>query len=117
MLGWWYSRGWLWILQSTQSRLQTIGKTFAVKMLIQTWFSPWKQIYAPKPTFATFIRDAVDNAVSRSVGFVVRGAILLCALLLSIFALAFGIFSLLVWPFLPLLMFILPVIAISGAGF
>ncbi len=116
MLGWWYSRGWLWILRGTQRRLQTIGKVFAVKILIQTWFSPWKQIYAPKPTFATFIRDAADNAVSRAVGAAVRGSILFAALILSILALAFGIISLVLWPFLPLMVFILPILTISGTS-
>ena len=116
MLGWWYSRGWLWILQSTRSQLQAIGQAFAVKILIQTWFSPWKQVYSPS-TFQTFIRDAVDNAVSRGVGAVVRGSILFCALILSVLVLAVGLVCLVMWPFLPLLVIILPGLAISGVTF
>lgn len=116
MLGWWYSRGWLWILGGMGNKLEAIGKTFAVKVLIQTWFSPWKQIYNPNPTFQTFIRDAVDNAVSRGVGTVVRTFILLAALLLSILVIIGGLLSLALWPFLPLAIIILPILTVTGAG-
>lgn len=116
MLSWWYSQGWLWILRGIQTRLRAIGKTFAVKILIQTLFSPWKRIYSPS-TLRTFFRDAADNAISRGVGTVVRGTILLWALILSILVLVFGLLSLIIWPFLPLMLFILPVLAISGISF
>jgi hypothetical protein len=112
MLGWWYSRGWFWIIDKTRERLRIIGQIFAVKVLLRTWFSPWKQIYNPNPTFQTFLRDAVDNAVSRAVGGVVRTFILFSALILGVVALAAGLVSLIAWPFLPLLVIILPVIAI-----
>lgn len=115
MLGWWYSRGWSWILQRTAERLQTIGRIFAVKVLIQTLFSPWKQIHT-EATFRNFLRIALDNAISRIVGSVVRGAILFWSLILATGVIVFGIISFIVWPFLPLLIIILPILTISGAG-
>lgn len=114
MLGWWYSRGWLWTLQTTEQRLQTISRVFAVKILLRTWFSPWKQIYTGKSTFQTFIRDAVDNAVSRCIGAVVRGTILLWAGILSLFVLIFGVLLFLAWPFIPFLTIILPILTLTG---
>lgn len=112
MLGWWYGRGWLWIINITLSRLRAIGQVFAVKVLLRTWFAPWKQIYK-KSTFRTFLRDAVDNAISRSIGMVVRGTILFWAFVLSLLVILIGIISLLIWPVLPLLVFILPIVTIT----
>lgn len=113
MLGWWYSRGWLWIVNVTQQRLQTIGRIFAVSVLLRTWFSPWKQIYR-QATFRNFLSIAVDNAVSRSIGSVVRGAILLWALILSLGVVIIGVASFIIWPLLPLLTIILPILTIAG---
>jgi hypothetical protein len=113
MLGWWYGQGWQWVLRGTLKRLQTISHVYAVRVLLRTWFSPWKQIYT-QSTFQTFFRDAVDNAVSRAIGAVVRGAILLWAAMLSLFTILLGILSLIAWPFIPLLIVILPVLALSG---
>lgn len=116
MLSWWYSRGWLWVVQSIVRRLQSIGKTYAVKILIQTLFAPWKRIQT-QSTFTTFFRDAIDNGISRAVGTVVRGSILLWALFLSILTILFGFVSLLIWPLLPLAIVILPALAIIGVSF
>lgn len=113
MLGWWYSRGWLWNLQLTKNRLHAIAHTFAVSILLKTWFAPWKQIYSPS-TFQTFFRDAIDNAVSRCIGAVVRGTILFWAGVLSLLVLLVGLVSLVVWPLLPLCIFILPILALAG---
>lgn len=114
MLGWWYGRGWLWTLQLTRERLKTVGRVFAVKVLLKTWFSPWKQIYSPS-TFANFFRNAADNAVSRCIGVVVRTGILFAALVLSIFIIVFGLISFVVWPVLPLLPIILPLVSLTEA--
>ena len=113
MLGWWYSQGWLWTLRATQKRLQTVGRVFAVSILIRTLFAPWKQIQTVS-TFQTFFRDLVDNTVSRGIGAVVRGAILFWTLVLSILIIIFGIISFIVWPIIPLFVIILPILTISG---
>lgn len=115
MLGWWYSQGWLWTIQATERRLQTIGRIFAVSILIRTLFAPWKQIYT-QSTFQTFFRDMVDNTVSRAIGAVVRGTILFWTLILSIFIVIFGIISFLIWPLIPLAIIILPILTIGGVG-
>lgn len=115
MLGWWYGRGWLWILNVTQQRLQTIGRIFAVTVLLRTWFSPWKQIYR-EATFRNFLSIAVDNAVSRAIGSVVRGTILLWALVLSTGVVIIGIGSFIIWPFLPLMIVILPLLTFAGVA-
>lgn len=113
MLGWWYGRGWLWILDATRQRLRTIGRVFAVKVLLKTWFSPWKQIYR-QATFSNFLSIAADNAISRGIGSVVRGTILFWAFILSLGAIIMGVASFIIWPLLPLLTVILPLLTITG---
>ena len=115
MLGWWYGQGWLSTVQATRRRLDDLGRVFAVSVLLRTLFSPWKQIYTPS-TFRTFLRDAVDNFVSRCIGAVVRGAILFWVLVLAIFIVLFGIISFLAWPFIPLLVVILPILTIGDVA-
>lgn len=113
MLGWWYSRGWLWILDLTIARLEAIGRIFAVKVLLRTWFAPWKQIQSAS-TFQNFFQVAVDNTISRVIGSIVRGSILFWTLVLATAVIFFGLFSLLVWAFIPLLTIILPVLTVVG---
>lgn len=115
MLGWWYSQGWLWVIKSTQQHLDNVSHTYAVKVLFRTWFAPWKQIHK-ESTFLTFFKDAVDNAISRGIGSVVRGTILLWAGFLSLLIVFGGLVFLLIWPFIPLLIIILPVLTLSGVS-
>lgn len=112
MLSWWYTSGWLWVLTQTQNQLRAISQTFAVSVLLKTWFAPWKRIYR-ESTFATFFRDAVDNMISRIIGSIVRGTMLFFALVLSIFVITVGLISLIAWPFIPLLTFILPILGVT----
>lgn len=113
MLSWWYTQGWLWVINITLQRLKTVSRVFAVSVLIKTWFSPWKQIYQ-EANFRNFLRIAVDNGVSRFIGAIVRTIILLWALILSVTILMAGLFSLVAWLLLPLLTVILPIIAARG---
>ncbi|MGI9027420.1 MAG: hypothetical protein ACR2FM_01060 [Candidatus Saccharimonadales bacterium] len=116
MLGWWYSRGWLSIIDVTRQRLRTIGRIFAVRVLLKTWFSPWKQIYRAS-TFSNFFSVAIDNTVSRFIGGAVRGTILFWAFVLGVITIIFGIISFIAWPLLPLVTIILPILTLSGVTF
>lgn len=113
MLGWWYGRGWLWVLRSIGTNLSRISQIFAVKVLLKTWFAPWKQIYTPS-NFRNFFQIAIDNSISRLIGGIVRTAMLLCALVLAILAVVFGVILAILWPLLPVSIVLLPVLALGG---
>jgi hypothetical protein len=115
MLGWWYGRGWLWVIHSIGTNLQRLGRIFAVNVLLKTWFSPWKQIYSPS-TFRTFFISLIDNAVSRVIGSFVRGTMLFCAGILAVLVVLFGLMAALLWPLLPLAVIVLPILALTGTG-
>lgn len=115
MLGWWYSRGWAWLLRDTQDHLARVGSTFAVRVLLRTWFAPWKQITSPT-TFRNFFQSAIDNGISRLIGGIVRTGILFVALLFSITIIIFGICRLILWPFIPFGIVILPILGLFGGN-
>jgi hypothetical protein len=113
MLGWWYGQGWLWALGSIGRRLQHVGNVFAVKILLKTWFSPWKQISTPS-TFRTFFQAMIDNTVSRFIGGIIRTFMLLAAAVWALFIIASGLVLIVLWPFLPAAVLALPLLTIGG---
>lgn len=113
MLGWWYSRGWAWLIQDTRDLLARVGSTFAVRVLIKTWFSPWKQITSPS-SFRNFFQAAVDNGISRLIGGIIRTGILFFALICSVVILIYGLVRLIIWPILPFGIIIFPIIGLVG---
>lgn len=115
MLGWWYSRGWMWLLRDTREHLSLINSLFAVRVLLKTWFAPWKQISTPQ-TFRNFFQSAIDNLISRLVGAVVRTAMLFVALLMTIVILSFGIVRVVLWAFVPPSVVLLPLYGLTGGG-
>lgn len=114
LLTWWYGQGWLWALEQVKLQLQGIGKIFAVKVLIQTWFAPWKQITS-QANFSNFFQAMIDNLVSRFIGGFVRTIMLFVALLWALVTLIFGTIFIVIWPLLPLSIVILPILAFAGS--
>ena len=116
LLRWWYGRGFGWVVEKIDQSLQNIGKTLAVKVLLKTWFAPWKQI-TTTTTFANFMQKAADNAVSRFVGFFVRTFMLLTALIWAIGVMLLGAVWIAIWAFIPLSFIILPILYAKGVTF
>jgi hypothetical protein len=101
---WWYGPGW----KDTGSRLLArVDKTyleFSVPILLRTMFAPWKRII----TYAgTSINDrtraALDNLISRTIGFLVRMCALGAALFIIGTYMIVGGLILITWPILPIL--------------
>jgi hypothetical protein len=113
LLTWWYGRGFGWVIESTFKRANDIRESFSISILLKTWFSPWKQITTPS-SFRNFFQAAIDNIISRFVGATVRTGLLLGSFFAIILALLVGLVVILLWPFLPLMIFILPILFVSG---
>jgi hypothetical protein len=113
LLKWWYGQGWLWAGHLIERKLADIGRVFAVKVLIRTWFAPWKQITSPA-NFNNFFQAAADNAVSRLIGGFVRTAILFAAFLWASVVIFLGIVLLIAWLSIPLSIIIFPLLAAKG---
>jgi len=102
LLVWWYGTGWLDIARRIGRRVVGIMQLFSVSILISTLFSPWKRIVSPPGrSFDQKIRGAVDNLVSRAVGFFVRSLVLLSATIFTTIAAIIGFVMVMLWPILP----------------
>ena len=100
---WWYGAGWRDIVRQSLQRLRGVSDAFSVTTLLRTLFSPWRRIVSyPGSGLEAHLRAAVDNAVSRFIGFLVRLLALLAACCMFGVCILFGALTIVVWPVLPL---------------
>lgn len=115
MLRWWYGTGWLQATHRIVSWPLGVERHFSVSLLARTLFAPWRRIVsAGGRSLDAKIRDALDNFVSRCVGFVVRFMVLITAMLGMLVSFLFGALAAIVWPLIPLLIVYCVVGAILG---
>src|SRR5687768_8970679 len=104
MLRWWYGTGWLQATHRITSLPLGVERHFSVSLLARTLFAPWRRIVsAGGRSLDAKIRDALDNFVSRCVGFVVRFLVLFTAMLGMLAAFVFSVAAVIIWPLVPLL--------------
>lgn len=96
-------------------KYRLVNEALSVGVLLRTFFAPWKQIQSTT-TLQNFIQSTVDNIISRVVGMVVRGLMLLTAFVLYFILTVFAIVSFVAWPIIPLLVIILPVLTLKGVS-
>ena len=103
MLRWWYSTGWLQAIHRISSWTRGVERAFSASLLAKTLFAPWRRIVSVSGrSLDDKIRAALDNFVSRCVGFVVRLLVLIVAGFSVLGALLSGIIMSIIWPLLPL---------------
>lgn len=102
MLSWWYGQGWAQVLGSLGRRLQKTINAFSVGTLLRTLFAPWRRIIsAPGKGISGHLYAALDNLVSRVIGFIVRLFVLIAAILMLATVLIISVIELVIWPLLP----------------
>ena len=115
LFSWWYGEGWKSALQHSNKRIYEAYRLFSVAILVQTLFAPWRRIIsAPGAGVGDHIRAAVDNTVSRFVGFFVRIIVLLAAMVVVALASIISLFELLLWPFVPILPLVFLFLGVIG---
>jgi hypothetical protein len=101
---WWYGAGWKLIQLSVYTRMQRTLASFSVPTLARTLFAPWKRIITkPGAGIDAHMRAAVDNSVSRFVGFTIRATVLVTAGICLLGVGLAGVLQIVLWPLLPLL--------------
>jgi hypothetical protein len=104
ILIWWYGAGWKHLVQRWTEAVRRIGLQFSVPLLARTLFAPWRRIISyGNESFIDGLKAALDNGVSRFVGFWVRVIVILTAGLLMCLLAVVGLIATLLWPLLPLL--------------
>jgi hypothetical protein len=101
---WWYGPGWRNAADRLAARIQNIYLNFSLPILVRTLFAPWRRIITPPGTgLQQQMRAMVDNAISRAVGFIMRLAVLITALIMILLCVVFGTLWLILWPLVPIL--------------
>ncbi len=101
---WWYGPGWRDAANRLSSRIRDTYLMFSVPMLLPTMFAPWRRIISyPGRGIEAKLRAALDNLISRVVGFMVRLMALLAAItIMGLYAIIGGTL-LILWPVIPVL--------------
>ena len=116
MLGWWYSRGWIWIAQQVYVvELKRIFEFFSVSDLLKTLFSPFRQDYIDTTKAPIGIKLQVfgSNLISRMLGAMIRITLISAGLISATLFIIAGFLFVIAWPFIPI-MPILAVILMNG---
>ena len=99
---WWYGEGWLEAWRGVPRWIYKIRRTFSVPILLRTLFSPWRQIVSlAGRSLDEKLRAALDNLISRTIGFFVRLGTLIAAAVLTAMAAVAALALAASWPFIP----------------
>jgi hypothetical protein len=107
LISWWYVDGFKLFFLKLWTKLGDTIDLFSIGSLIKTLFAPYRQISANAT--GTSLDDKffafIDRMVSRLVGGVARLGIVTVGIIVIIFQIIISLFSLVVWPLMPLLPF------------
>lgn len=101
---WWYGPDWIDAWRRLGRRLEDVTNLFSVKLLMRTLFSPWRRVTSARGRgLDAALHAAIDNAVGRFIGFLVRFVVLVSAAISIVVIALFGSVLLLLWPIAPVL--------------
>ena len=101
---WWYSLGFVELLNKLSQLISGIWQKFSVPILLKTLFEPWRRIIEDAGgSIQDKSRAFVDNLVSRFVGFSIRVIAIITALVLIIIASIMSVVLIVAWPLAPVL--------------
>ena len=114
---WWYGVGWANRLQLAKTSLFKTSDFFSIGILLKTLFAPFRQISAASgvnDTIGEKFRAAFDKLFSRIIGAIVRTGMVVIGLVFLLVNSIFLLFSIFLWPFIPILPIIGIILAASG---
>ena len=106
LLGWWYSRGWVWAVQYFfVKRNNAILDFFSIADLLRTLFSPFRQdsLQLQNAPIGVRLQAFGENIISRIFGLIIRSVLIITGCFSVIINGCFGLMAGLVWPLIPLL--------------
>lgn len=105
LLSWWYSRGFSELINGLKERLRDAADFFSIRLLMQNFFSPYRQISA-QGTSSSAVNDRMqaflDSLISRVVGTVVRLFVLLAGIIVIFLQITVGVVMIMIWPLIPM---------------
>ncbi len=105
LISWWYGAGWRVQAGRAKGRLLSTLDYFSIGLLLQTLFSPWRQISAGavRGPLPVQLRAFFDRTFSRVIGAIVRSVMIAIGLLTVVLVSLLGVASLFLWAIVPLL--------------
>lgn len=103
LFSWWYTTGWMALIQKGSRRVESVLKFFSVPLLLTSLFAPFRQISAGRVNgpLGVQLRAWGDRLFSRFIGAFVRSFLIIIGLLIVSLASAMVLIAALIWPFLP----------------
>ena len=116
LFSWWYGAGWLRCLVAVRDNLLSVYDYFSLDLLLRTLFAPFRQISAGKVRgpIGVQIRALVDKLISRVIGAVVRGVVLVVGSAALFVAAIIGLLRIVIWPIIPILPVVFVLFAMIG---
>lgn len=116
ILSWWYTAGWRQQFVNLQARLSRTLDYFSIDLLLRTFFSPFRQISAGRVSgpLGIQVRAFFDRLVSRLIGAMVRGAIIVLGVLWIIVSTLISGCLAVLWVIVPLLPIAGIIVALTG---
>lgn len=105
---WHYGRGLKEFFLVTGNFLWFVTNFFSFKLLLKTWFAPWKRLgehYGGGLDLGAFASALIVNTLMRLFGFCAKTIVLLVGLVSYIFVLVCSFFFLFIWIFAPVILF------------
>lgn len=104
-ISWWYSDGWKWRFRLFQEQIARTLDYFSIGLLLRTIFSPFRQDSVGRVSgpLSVKLRAFLDRLISRGIGAVVRGTIIMLGSIYIVCRAAIGLTGLALWAILPAL--------------
>lgn len=105
ILSWWYGDGWKHRAGLIWERLARTLDFFSISLLLQTLFSPFRQISAGKirGPIGVQLHAFFDRLISRLIGAMIRSFMIIAGSLIIALHIAWGIVVMICWAVIPLL--------------
>lgn len=120
MLGWWYTRGWVWLARHMMiTRNKRIADFFSITSLLKTMFAPFRQdvVDTKNAPIGVKLQALGGNLISRIFGFFVRIMLIICGVILVLANSIVGLALLIIWPLLPFAPLVTFLLVMIGVGF
>lgn len=105
ILSWWYGDGWKHRASLIRERLARTLDFFSISLLLQTLFSPFRQISAGKTKgpIGVQMHAFFDRLISRLIGAMVRSFMIIAGSLIITLHIIWGVVVMICWATIPLL--------------
>jgi hypothetical protein len=102
---WWYSKGIVLLFKYLKAFLIIVTDTFSVKIIISTFFKPWKKDATPTGGLSLDqkLKVMIFNLISVGFGMVVKSFFFIGYIVSIIFVIVFDLIAIIFWLLTPLL--------------